>query len=225
MPIAQASRTTSVLRAAASLALLALVPVLASCNILAWPVMTAYETGSHSVAPQYTGLANKNFAVIVAADRAIQSDHPDIVVLLTREISRRLAESAGAAGIYPADEVLRYQFQHPGWVAASPGDIAKDLGVDRLVFVDLTEFTLTDPGNPYVWNGAATASIGVLEAESGASSEFAYKEAVHVTFPDKEGVSPLEMPRDTVKAELALRFVHRASWLFFQHDEQNTIKY
>lgn len=188
---------------------------------------SAERSGSKTVEAEYTGLDGKSFAVVVAADRTVTGDYPDIVPLITREVTRRLAEGTSASAMVPAEDILRFQYQRPGWVAMSPRELAKQLEVDRLVFVDLHDYTLTEPGNKYIWAGNASGVVNVLEVEKKASgaSEFAWKTPVRVKFPDNEGTSTYEMPAETVAMELAKRFIQRASWPFFQHEEPNAIEY
>lgn len=195
------------------------------CQIVGAMAASHHRQSSHEVKAKYRGLADKTFAVVVSADRSIQADHPDIVVTLTRGIARRLAEETGASGYVPANEVLAFQYQRPNWVAMTPLQLAEEFGVQRLVFVDLAEYRLTDPGNPYVWKGVAIGTVSVTEADGSMPSIFTFRESIRVGYPDLEGVSPLEQPRDTVKIALTNRFEQRAAWLFFDHMEKNTIEY
>lgn len=185
----------------------------------------AERTGSKQVKVKYPGLEGKSFAVVVAADRSISGEHPDIVPMLTREISRRLADNSGATAMVPAEDILRFQYQRPGWVAMSPRDLAKELEVDRLIFIDLQDYSLTDPGNRYIWNGAAAGVVHVLEVEKSASGEFGFREPVRVKYPDQEGLSEYQISGQLVALELARRFINRASWPFYQHEEPNAEKY
>lgn len=197
------------------------------CQAVGFFADAAYRAGDHEVKAKYTGLEGKTFAVVVAADRAIQADFPNAVPLITREVSRRIAEGAPIkpAGVASPDDILRFQYQRPGWVAMTLSDLTQALGVERLVFIDLQEFALTEPGNPYLWAGQASAIVGVVEADSGLGSDFAFREFITVKFPDKDSVSPQEMPGETVELELMRRFVNRAAWLFFDHREKNIIEY
>jgi hypothetical protein len=186
---------------------------------------SAKRAGSTEYAPKYAKLENKTFAVIVAADRAIQADYPSIVTIITAEMSKRLAEHSGASGVLPAGEVLRYQSQHPGWVAKPLDELCKTLAVDRVVYVDLQDFSMTDPGNPYVFNGVASGTIHVAEVESEIASEFAFGQPVRVKFPDVTGMSSTQISRAEVFSELTRRFIERSAWLFYTHEEPNAIKY
>jgi hypothetical protein len=186
---------------------------------------SAERTGTSDIDAEYSGLSGKTFAVVVAADRSIQADYPAIVPILTQDITKRLVDHAGASGVVPAEDILRFQAQRPGWVAMSPGDLAKELEVERLVFIDLHDYTLTEPKNPYLWAGSATGVVNVLEADDAMTSEFVARFPVRVKFPDKEGLSPVQIPRELVATELARRFINRCSWLFYDHEEPNAITY
>jgi hypothetical protein len=186
---------------------------------------SSQRAGSHDVKAKYPGLADHNFAVIIAADRSIQADFPTMVPAMTREITKMLADHSGAKGMLPADDVLRYQAQHPGWVAKPFDQLAKDLGVERVVYIDLQDFALTDPGNVYVYNGVASGVVHVIESESATPGEFAFGEPVRVKYPDMSGLSPNQMPRSEVLSVLAKRFVDRSAWLLYKHEEPNALKY
>lgn len=217
------SRTIRLAGCAAGLAVL--LTASGGCEAIGVIAANAQRTGSHDVKAMYKGLEGKTFAVVVSADRSIQADHPELVITLTREISKRLAENAGASGIFPAEEVLAYQFQYPNWVAKTPEELAQEFGVERLVSIDIADFQLTDPGNPYIWAGSAIGTVSITEADGATPSLFSFREAVRVGFPDETGVSPMEVPRDTVKIALTSRFIQRATWMFYDHEEKNVMEY
>src|SRR5262245_25348612 len=73
--------------------------------------------GSKTVEAKYHGLGGKSFAVVVAADRMIQADFPDLVGQLTTTISERLRQHADPSGWVPPESVLNFQYQNPRWVA------------------------------------------------------------------------------------------------------------
>lgn len=215
-------------KAGAFAALAVAVAALPGCQIgqlIGGMADSAHRAGSKEVKAKYKGLEGKNFAVIVAADRAIQADFPDVVAVITAEVTRRVAEKAGAVGVVPAEDVLRFQGRRPGWIAMSPVDVAAALGVERLIYIDLSDYTLTDPGNRYVWKGVAAGLVGVVEAEKTAGDDFRFRQSVQVRFPDKENTGEMEMPESTVQQALQLRFVNRCSWIFFDHEESNVIEY
>lgn len=178
------------------------------------------RTSTKTVEPEYRGLSGKSFAVVVSADRLIQSDHPEVVARMTVELAERLKDPAGATGYVPGQTVLAWQYSNPRWVTMSHAEIAKALGVQRLVVLEVIEYRLNDPGNQYVWQGVAAGTLGVVEADTDFSDEFAFTKSLRVKFPDKDGFGPSELPRAAVNTELTRRLMDRASWLFYEHEEK-----
>jgi hypothetical protein len=187
------------------------------------PMLRASELkGSHTVEAKYPGLDGKSFAVVVAADRSIQAEFPQLVTQLTTTVSRRLADECNASGWIPPEKILEYQYKNPGWAVMAMDDLAKALEVDRVVYVEVSEFRLNEPGNQYLWNAAASALVGVVERDSVAPESFAYRERVQALFPTKEtGLGPAQMSANVVQLALAKKFVNRIAWLFYTHDQKN----
>ncbi len=178
------------------------------------------RTGNRTVEREYIGLEGKTFAVVVAADRIIQADFPEVIGKLTDDISERLAKEAGASGYVPGRSVLEFQYNNPRWVTMTLGQVAAQLGVQRIVYIDLVEYRLNDPGNSYLWLGSAQGMVGVVEADSSSPDEFAFQKQIRVKFPDDEGKSPTDLPRAAVNTALIRRYIDRASWLFYTHEEK-----
>jgi hypothetical protein len=183
-------------------------------------MMESYkESSTHEVPADYLGLEGKSFAVVVAADRAIQAQFPDLVPQLVARVSERLRAESGASGYVPPGIMVNYMNQQPRWVALTYSELAEALGVDRIVFVDLMEFRLNEPGNQYVWEGIAAATLGVAEMESFAPDEFAYRREIRVGFPDGKGFNSNDFGADVVKARLLNRLTDRITWVFYNHQE------
>lgn len=197
--------------------------LLSGCAIgkLAGGMAESYKrTSTRTVEAEYTGLEGKSFAVVVAAHRAVRTEFPNVVNDLTHRITERLREHAGASGYIPARRVLAYQYDNPRWVALHPAELRQALDdVDRLIYVDLQEFTLTERGNPYLWAGVASGLVGVLAKDAPIPEEYTFTRDVSVTYPDKSGLGPHNIPADAVYTMLASRFIDRATWPFYQHEE------
>ncbi len=177
------------------------------------------RTGTHEVEAEYRGLEGKSFAVIVAADRALMAEYPRLQAEVTTVIAQRLRMESGASGYVPPDVILKFQTEEPRWKAMSVQDLAEELGVERLVFVELTDFRLREQGNAYLWSGVASAQVGVLEADGAIDDEFVFRKSVKVDFPDKDGFGPQDYSADHVTMRLRTRMCDRIVWLFHDHQE------
>jgi hypothetical protein len=203
------------------------------CQVLGFggAMVESYKRNStHEIAAEYKGLEGKRWAVVVSADRVIQADFPDIVPLMTSNIVKRLTAPEqqnliAAAGYIPADRVIQFQYENPGWATLTHSELAKRLKVDRLIVVDLIEYRLNEPGNQYLWDGLATGQVGVVEADGKAPDEFSFEKPIRVSFPDKEMMGPQDLPSGAIATTLVNRFVDRTVWCFYAHQEPYYPKY
>ena len=179
------------------------------------------RTGTHKVAYEYGGLQGKTFAVLVTAGKDIQYEYPWLTNQISEAISLKLASEAGASGFVPAATVNWYQSRNPQWEALSYSEISKALGVERLIIVDIYEYRLHQPGNPYLWDGVVAGQVGVVEADSSIPDEFIYEKDVQVAYPGKPGFGPSDMSRQDVITRLDIKFVRDVCWLFYDHEEPN----
>jgi len=180
----------------------------------------AYKrTGTHTVEAEYTDLEGRSYAVIISADRVIQASEPQLVPQLTSAVSNRLRAESGATGFVPGPVVLQYQYANPGWEARTYSRIAEDLGVERLIYIDLFEYRLFETGNSYLWDGLLAGRLGVVEADGAFPDSFAFERDVMVRFPDGTGYSPSDYTEAQIRAVLMSRFLDRSTWLFYDHEE------
>lgn len=201
--------------------------LLAGCNVVGifGAMAESYQSQAPvTVGPDYTGLQGKTFAVVVSVDRTIEADFASITAEITGRVSQRLADpknDAGTTGVVPPIQILNFISNNPAWRNRSYSELAKELGgVDRLIYIELSEFRLGEEGNTYVWDGVASGSVAVIEADSGLPDEFAYQKAIKVTYPDQKGLGPEQINRTVMMSALLARFIDRASWPFYTHEER-----
>lgn len=199
--------------------------VLGGCELLGFLAYNYEETTPKKIEAQYEGLKGKSYAVYMVADRGIDANYPGLVPLMNAQINDRLYQESGATGWIPSQDLLAEIYNHPRWNAMPRSDLAKQLGVDRLIVIELQEFRLNDTGNQYVWDGRAAGLVSVLEADSPTPEIYAFERPVDVKFPDKPGYSPADMSGDAVLGALRKRFVDRAAWMFYAHEEMKNQGY
>ncbi len=186
---------------------------------------SAHRQGSTTVEGKTDVLEGQTFAVVVVIDRSTSATSPALAETLTHRMTRQLAENSQASGYAPTQQVIAYLGNQPSWRAWPRGRLPEELGVDRVVLVDMIDYRVYEPGNAYLWDGLAWGSVEVYDATAFDPDRPIYEEEIRVRFPDGIGFGPTEMQESFVKTELLRRFVNRASWLFFTHEEPNIIKY
>ena len=216
IPVRSALRRAALLAAAAALALSGTGCIAGAVGALGQQI----ERGKKLDVPaQYDGLEAKTSAVIVNADYATLVEHPALVANVTANVSARIKAYVKDSSVLPPGQVLDWQYRTPQWRALPHGEIAKELGVERLVYIDIYEYRLNPVGNSYIWDGVAGANIGVVEADSLSPDEFVYTTNVVARFPNKEGIGRESARREDIERGLLTLFIQRCSWLFYRHIE------
>ncbi|MEM9082978.1 MAG: hypothetical protein AAGB34_05215 [Planctomycetota bacterium] len=183
------------------------------------------RTGSHMVEAEYTGLQGRDYAVLVSTDRIIEANHPRIVRVMTNALTRRLSEEeVGATAMVPGPRVLEYQYSTPNWPAMSFSDLAEEFTVDRLILVEILEYRHNEPGNQHLWDGRFSARVGVVEADGSIPDDFAFLREIRVSYPDTTHTRR-ELSEEHIEAVLQTRMADRISWLFYDHEELNSMPY
>jgi hypothetical protein len=200
---------------------------MSGCAIIGFIAGGIDEATPRKVDAQYRGMSGKDFAVVATTDRMIEADFPGVIPKVIGDLSERLAneKAVDASGYVPADRVLAYLYAHPNWLTRPMSEVAKDLGVQRLIFVEVTEYRLNEPGNSYIWKGVAAGVVQVYEADSPLPDDPAFDHALQVVFPDDSAVAATDMPGNVVGTELVKRFVDRVGWLFYYHTEAKDLQY
>lgn len=232
--LAMASVVKSILAAGAIVG----VVLLAGCQAFGvFAVMAdAYErTGSSTIPAQYDGLRGKRVAVVVYTDMATAMDDPELITRVGANVSAVLAGTPEAGiggefggGVINPMAVRNFQVSNPSWPAWSFGDIAKALGAERLVWVEIHTHRLHEPGNDYTFAGTMAGRVAVVESGEFVDEyvdDFAFESEVAVRFPDGEGYTKGDLTSGQVRSVLEKRFIDRVTWLFFEHEEANMIEY
>jgi hypothetical protein len=202
---------------------LALLGAMSGCQLVGVVAENYRRTQTRTVNAESLALEAKTFAVVVSADRGIHAQFPLLAESLAAKITERLANPANtprAAGYVPTPDVVRYISDNPTWALKEKSELARALGgVDRLLIVELLEYRLHAPGNPYIWDGVGSASVAVYDPTSPNPEMPVFERTITVRFPDQQGRGPEEMPPTLVNSALMLRIVDRVSWLFYTHEE------
>ncbi|MCA9302999.1 MAG: hypothetical protein KC996_02645 [Phycisphaerales bacterium] len=186
---------------------------------------SAHRTGKHEVNAEYLGITGKSFTVVCTANRLIQSDQPGLTARVIERVNNRLIQNADPGYAIPSADLLTVLYNTPQWPAMTRGEVAKLLGVDVLVVVEIIEYRLNEPGNQYVWDGTGSCVVSVYESQSALPDDPVFEKAIRVTFPDSSGFMRTEIPESAVTTELSNRMINRIAWLFYTHEESNIIPY
>lgn len=168
------------------------------CNVIG----AAAQLAPAPIAPaQYDGLAGRTAAVMVWSDPSLKYDFPNLRSDLAALVQQNLAQAAAVAEekkgkdqaavfgtTFPVDprRVVRYQDDYPETQTMPASDLAPAFGVDRLIYVEIEDFSTRSLEAPDLFRGSASATLRVIEVDDGGRTKVAYEEpGIAVVFPEK----------------------------------------
>jgi len=180
----------------------------AGCNILGPVGGVIGQAIPVMVAAEYSGLANQRVAIMVWAEPGIRTDFPYLQLDLAAGLQEKLKkvqtddkpkELVGAQFPVRADTMALYQEDTPQLEAMPITDLAlkfnadaKSQKVDRLIYVEISDFSTRSEASLELYKGNITGSVRVIELnDSKAKVAYTSQEDIHATYPKdspKEGM-------------------------------------
>ncbi len=156
----------------------------------------AAKTLPNDEPPKYVGLQNQTVAVMVWADRAVRVDWNKIQLdaaaaiqgtLQTRATKQKAKELQGAQFPLQPAAVVRFQRDRPFIETAPVTEFAPELGVTRLIYVELERFSTRSDFSAQLFRGTAVATLKVVEIDPATKqARVAYEEnGITAGFPEK----------------------------------------
>lgn len=171
------------------------------------------------VLAQYDGLEGRRVAVVVNAGLDVLYEHPDVVSQITGGVTQRIGSFVPETRMRMPRDIVAWQWSAREWHTLPYGKMAELLQVDRVVVIDLQEYRLNPPGNRWLWEGLAAATVGVVEADGFDPDSFAATFQVVAEFPRIKGVESSQASREAIEFGLLAEFIKKTSWLFYTHEE------
>ncbi len=188
--------------------------VLSGCTMFnyAWYVVGGVDQDKTIIVKsEYHGLQDKKTAVLVAAD---EFNYPTVPLSICRSVSARLKQEVTGIKITSPSDIDRFQKDNPYWTTMSPGELIKKLKVERLVYIDVSDFGLHEPGNAEIWHGLIDANVSVAEADSKNPDDFVYTKQVRTSYPPDNPVGLLSSDDSVIQVGLLKQFSMYVGGLF-----------
>lgn len=171
------------------------------------------------VPPAYEDLEGRSVAVVVNADMTTQYQFKDLVTKVSGGVAGTLQQEVPNILVKSPREVLRWQYATPQWSAQPLAEIAEQLNVERVVYIDILEFRLHPPGNTWEWEGVASAHVGVINRDGIMPDMFEDEFQVVARFPDVDYLDRAAATSASIDFGLTYEFIKRIGWLFYEHRE------
>jgi hypothetical protein len=180
------------------------------------------------ILPQYSGLQGQTVAIMVWVDRGIKIDWPDLPLDTAAGLEHKFSAAAKELPKYLKDTtfpvsaltVVRFQEDHPELEGVPITDIAAQLHVSRLIYIEVDAFQTRSDASTDLYKGSILGSVKVVEITNG-KTKLAYSEdGIRAEYPHEspeEGV--LDAGDDKIYTGTLDAFTTELADRFLPHDE------
>lgn len=226
-PVRRSRRSRRPARTLVWIGMMVIAPLLAGCagpvfGLVANAVLP--EEQKVHVHADYRGLDDKTVAVMVSLNEYAFGEHPNAQKDLAWAISKELRRNVPGVKVVNPDELLAYTREHPYWHTERYSRLAGQLNVDRIVIVDVLQYSLHEPGNRHIMQGVIVGDVKVIEAPDahgnpGSGDNLAYSRNIESRFPENDPVGLINANAREVELATLANFSRKAGFLFFDHTE------
>lgn len=202
--------------------LLGLTLALSGCNIIAWAAAASRDDDKPIDVPaEYLDMVDKRIAVMVSADEYTLFRFPRASDNVSQAVSNAIQANVENAVVSIPREVSRYQRKNPYWITSRPSRLIDEMGVDRLIIIDLNEYRTNEEGNSSVWRGVIDGTVSVYEADGEDPDNRTFEKQVRAEYPEGSTFGLISADTDQAQIETAALnlFARRAGGLFFDHKD------
>lgn len=173
------------------------------------------EQPTKTVAAEYPYLTDQRVCILVRADMETLFEYPHVQWEVADHVRVALESNVQALSVVEPRKVVDHQRANPEWETADPARLGQEFGADRVIDINLTQYTTREPESPHLHRGYITALVSVYNTQY-PNSEPAYSKEVRTVYPADSpgqwGVGDQAIRRATLEAfsqEVAGKFYDR----------------
>lgn len=186
------------------------------CNLVALPWLLWGKKPTRNVPAEYPYLAGKSVCVAVWADSNTLFEYPFVQLELAEHLAAAIEPQIEQVSFVPARDVVDLQRSEPDWDREHESVIGARFRVDRVLRVDLTQYTTREPDSPHLMRGRIAASIKVFDSARPDASPL-YRAMVESVYPENTSGEWGSDDRAIRKATLEA-FAAKVARKFYDHN-------
>jgi hypothetical protein len=161
------------------LLLAGLAGLLPGCRALA--LLGGNET--KTIPAEYPYLADRKVVLVVSAPDEALFEHPNVQWEVGDHVRLALETNIKNVKVVDPKQVFDFQRSEHNWEQLDPAELGKRFGAERVIEIDLTQYTTREPESPHLFRGHVTAALRVYNTEY-PNSEHTYRGQVQTAWPE-----------------------------------------
>lgn len=164
-------------------ALATLAATIAGCKAIAMPWLMWGKEPTKTVPAEYPHLAGKKVCILVWADADTMFEFPHVQYELSEFIAVALKPNVKGLTFVPNRNVVDYQRNDGDWDRKPPAKIGARFSADRVLMIELTQYTTREPDSPHLYRAHIAANVKIYDVADFDAGP-TYKTVVEIAYPE-----------------------------------------
>ena len=159
------------------------------CNFLGYGSYVMFGSGERVVKAKYTGLTNKKTLILLNTLAGVEYSYPQSRVSLIMACQQILKGNIENISFCDHEMVENYILRELDWISVPTDVLAQKFGAQRVIYVDMYEFTLQDSDSVGIYQGQVNAEVKVYEVDSKAPNKPVLNYYIELKYPENHPVA------------------------------------
>lgn len=191
--------------------------LLGGCNWLEYPLYVIFGDSKTRIKAEYPGLHEKKTAVLVMTTPAVDFEHPYAQFELASVLAQALGQNVKNAQLVDPEEIDRFQREDLDWLSLPIDEIGRKFGAQRVVYVDVIQYTTAEENSVNLLRGRIWADVSVYDMESAESTFPCYNSEIMVVYPEYAPLPMSSGAQGRIEGESIRLFAEQVSRKFYDH--------
>jgi len=187
------------------------------CNWFQLPLYAIFGQTHTQVKAQYKGLTGKKIAIVIATGPSTSFDYPQARTDITMAVIQTITKHVKNVQFVDQAELEKFQKEDLDWVALPMSDIARRFDAQRVLYLDLYQFTMYEPNSINLLRGSIAAAMTVYEADSAAPDRPAYRTSLEVLYPENQPQPTSNRAMAAIQSGTIALFADQVARKFYDH--------
>ena len=190
---------------------------LGGCNVLEYPIFILFGAKSKKVKAEYTELAGKNIAIMIAGRPAIDFEYPYARLDLGLAAAQSIGQHVKGTSFVDQEKINTYQREDIDWYSLPISEIGKKFDSERIVYLDVLQFSMTEINSVNLLRARIDAELRVYDMESVEPDIDVYASEISIVYPEHAPRAMSESARMEIQRQSILLFAETLAQKFYDH--------
>lgn len=146
------------------------------------PTLLWGKEPTKDVPAEYPYLQGKKVLILVWADPETLFEYSRVQLELSEHVAASMKPNIPGVTFAPNRSVTDFQHAEPNWDRTDPAELGTRFGAQRVLMIELTQYTTREPDSPHLYRGRIAANVKVYDPAYKNSSP-SYRATVETVYP------------------------------------------